>query len=165
MSFREMPLEEKYDKLLDLYVQTEIVNYNLHKELGTVDKRNDMMFKVWKNLLPSYMGMALQVMKTIAPGTTFKKVVDSLISFSQVTVPLSNIEVTFVSEREVVIKTKNCPMLIRGKELAKKAGLDIDPKEICKNEQTYMPKMVAEWGIDITMKLEEDGCQMIGKLK
>ena len=123
------------------------------------------MFKVWKKILPGYMGVALQVMKTIAPGRMFKKMVDAFISFSQVTVPLSNLEVTWVSDREVAMRTKNCPMLVRGKELAKKAGLDIDPKEICKNEQTYMPKMLAEWGLDITMKLEENGCQMIGKLK
>ena len=109
------------------------------------------------------MGIALKVMKTIAPGMTFKKMVDAFSSFSQVTVPLSNLEVTWVSDREVVIRTKNCPLLVRGKELAKKAGLDIDPKEMCKNDQTYMPKMFAEWGIDITMKLEENGCQMTGK--
>jgi len=101
LAIKEMPLKEKYDKLLDLYVQTEVVNYTLHKELGTIDKRNDMMFKVWKKLLPGYMGIALKVMKTIAPGKTFKKMVDAFSSFSQVTLPLSNLEVTWVSDREV----------------------------------------------------------------
>jgi len=43
--------------------------------------------------------------------------------------------------------------------------LDIDPKEICINDQTYMPKMFAEWGIDITLELEENGCRMTGRLK
>jgi len=30
---KEMPLEEKYDKLLDQYLQTELMNYALHKQL------------------------------------------------------------------------------------------------------------------------------------
>jgi len=160
-----MPLEEKHDKLLDQYVLSELMSYALHKELGTMDKRNDMMLKVWKKMLPSLMGIALKVMKTIAPATTFKKIVDGFVSFSQVTIPLSNIELTWVSDREAVIRSKNCPFLVRGKELAKKAGLDIDPKEICKNDQTYMPRMFEEWGIDVTMELEENGCRATAKLK
>jgi len=160
-----MPLEEKHDKLLDQYMLSELMSYALHKELGTMDKRNDMMLKVWKKMLPSLMGIALKMMKTIAPVTTFKKIVDGFVSFGQVTIPLSNIELTWVSDREAVIRFKNCPFLVRGKELAKKAGLDIDPKEICKNDQTYMPRMFEEWGIDVTMELEENGCRATAKLK
>jgi len=128
LAIKEMPLEEKHDKLLDQYVLSELMSYALHKELGTMDKRNDMMLKVWKRMLPSYMGIALKVMKTVAPGKTFKKIVDGFVSFSQVMVPLSNIELTWVSDREAVMRTKNCPFLVRGKELAKKAGLDLDQK-------------------------------------
>ena len=46
MAIKEMPLEEKHDKLLDQYVLSELMSYALHKELGTMDKRNDMMLKV-----------------------------------------------------------------------------------------------------------------------
>jgi len=165
LAIKEMPLEEKHDKLLDQYVLSELMSYALHKELGTMDKRNDMMLKVWKRMLPSYMGIALKVMKTVAPGKTFKKIVDGFVSFSQVMVPLSNIELTWVSDREAVMRTKNCPFLVRGKELAKKAGLDIDPKEICKNDSKVMPRMFEEWGIDVTMELEENGCRATAKLK
>jgi len=49
-----MPLEERYDKLLDQYMQTELMNSALHKELGTMNKLNDTMLKVWKKMLPSY---------------------------------------------------------------------------------------------------------------
>ena len=165
MAIKEMPLGEKHDKLLDQYVLSELMSYALHKELGTMDKRNDMMLKVWKKMLPSYMGIALKVMKTVAPGKTFKKIVDGFVSFSQVMVPLSNIELTWVSDREAVMRTKNCPFLVRGKELAKKAGLDIDPKEICINDSKVMPRMFEEWGIDVTMELEENGCRATAKLK
>jgi hypothetical protein len=165
MEIKKMPLEEKYDKLLDQYMQTELMNFALHKELGTMDKRNDMMLKVWKKMLPSYMGIALTVMKAVAPGSTFKKLVNGFVSFNQVMVPLSNIELTWVSDREAVMRTKNCPFLVRGKELAKKAGLDIDPKEICRNDSKTMPKMFEQFGIDVTMELEENGCRARAKLK
>jgi len=165
LAIKEMPLKEKYDKLLDQYVQDGLMNFALHKELGTMDKRNDMMLKVWKKMLPSYMGIALKVMKTIAPGTTFKKLVNSFVSFSQVTTPLSNIELTWVSDREAVMRTKDCPLLVRGRELAKKAGLDLDPKEICRNDSKNMPKMLEQFGIEVTMELEENGCRATAKLK
>ena len=165
MTFREMPVEEKHDKLLDQYILSELMNYSLHKEMGTMDKRNAMMLKVWKRMLPSMMGVALKVMKTVAPGKTFKKMVDGFVSFSQMMVPLSNIEVTWVSDREAVMRTKNCPQLLRGRELAKKADLDIDPKEICRNDSEVMPEMLEEFGMDITMELEENGCAIRAKLK
>jgi len=160
-----MPVEERHDKLLDQYILSELMNYSLHKEMGTMDKRNAMMLKVWKRMLPSVMGVALKVMKTVAPGKTFKKMVDGFVSFSQAMVPLSNIEVTWVSDREAVMRTKNCPQLLRGRELAKKAGLDIDPKEICRNDSKVMPEMFEQFGMDITMELEENGCVVRAKLK
>jgi hypothetical protein len=165
LAIKEMPLEERYNKLFDQYVQDSLMNFVLHKQLGTMDKRNDMLLKVWKKMLPSYMGIALKVMKTIAPGKTFKNIVTSFVSFSQATTPLSNIELTWVSDREALIRTKNCPMLLRGKELAQKAGLDIDPKEICKNDSKVMPKMFEEFGVEVNVELEENGCRAKAKLK
>jgi len=160
-----MPVEEKHDKLLDQYILSELMNYALHKEMGTLDKRNAMMSKVYKRMLPSLMGVALKVMKTIAPGKTFKKMTDGFVSLRQTMVPLSNIEVTWVSDREGLMRTKNCPQLIRGRELAKKAGLDIDPKEICRNDSKTMPEMLEQFGIVATMELEENGCVVRAKLK
>jgi hypothetical protein len=165
LAFKEMPIEEKHDKLLDQYILSELMNYALHKKMGTLDKRNAMMSKVYKRMLPSLMGVALKVMKTIAPGKTFKKMIDGFVSFSQTMVPLSNIEVTWVSDREAVMRTKNCPQLIRGRELAKKAGLDVDPKEICRNDSKTMPEMLEQFGINATMELEENGCVVRAKLK
>jgi len=159
-----MPIEEKHDKLLDQYILSELMNYALHKEMGTLDKRNAMMLKVYKKMLPSLVGVALKVMKTVAPSRTFKKMVDGFVSLRQTMVPLSNIEVTWVSDREGFMRTKNCPHLVRGRELAKKAGLDIDPKEICRNDSKTMPEMLEQFGIDATVELEENGCVVRAKL-
>jgi hypothetical protein len=165
LSFKEMPVEEKHDKLLDQYILSQLMNFALQKEMGTLDKRNAMMLKVYKKMLPSLLGVTLKVMKTVAPSKTFKKMVDGFVSLSQIMVPLSNIEVTWVSDREAVMRTKNCPQLLRGKELAKKAGLDIDPKEICRNDSKTMPGMLEQFGMVATMELEENGCVIRAKLK
>ena len=165
LAIEEMPLEEKYDKLLDQYALTEAMNYVLHKEMGTMDKRNDMMLKVWKKMLPRFTGVALTVMKRITPGRTFKNIVNGFVSFSQVMVPLSNIEVTWVSDREAVIRTRDCVELKKMRDMAKKAGLDLDPKEICENDARIMPKMLEEFGVEAKMELEENGCRATVKLK
>ena len=165
LSVKEMPLEEKYDKLLDQYALSEAMNYVLHKEAGTMDKRNDMMLKVYKKMLPRMTGVALSVMKAITPGRTFKNIVNGFVSFSQVMVPLSHIEVTWISDREAAIRTRDCVQLIKMRNMAKKAGLDFDPKEICENDTQIMPKMLEEFGIEAKMELEENGCQVRARLK
>jgi hypothetical protein len=49
--------------------------------------------------------------------------------------------------------------------LAKKADLDVDPKEICRNDSKTMPEMLEQFGIVATMELEENGCVVRAKLK
>ena len=79
---------------------------------------------------------------------------------------MSDFEVTKVSDREVVIRTKNCATLKRTRDLVKKAGLDIDPKFICEEESRNFPELYKEFGVDITgWELEENGCVYTAKLK
>jgi hypothetical protein len=165
LEFKEMPVEEKHDKLLDQYILSELMNYALHKEMGTLDKRNAMMSKVYKKMLPSLLGVALKVMKTITPGRTFKNIVNGFVSYSQSTNPLSNLEVTWVSDREALIRTRDCVELQRMRDMAKKAGLDLDPKEICENDSKIMPEMFEEFGVEVTIELEKNGCAARAKLK
>ena len=51
------------------------------------------------------------------------------------------------------------------KEQVEKAGLDIDPKYICKNDQKWFPAFFKEFGIDVVWELEENGCAFTAKLK
>lgn len=165
LAIKEMPIEEKYDKLLDQYALNEVINYVLNKEAGTMDKRNDMMLKVWKKMLPRFAGTTIKVMKAVVPGRTFKNLVNGFFSYSQSTNPLSNLEVTWVSDREALIRTRDCVELQRMRDMAKKAGLDIDPKEICRNDSKIMPDMFEEFGVEVTIELEENGCVARAKLK
>lgn len=74
-------------------------------------------------------------------------------------------EVTYVSDREAVMSNKNCPVLKRMRDLAEKTDLDVYPKFICEYHRKYLPELLREFGIDVTCKLEENGCIFKGKLK
>ena len=160
-----MPLEERYDKLRDDFFLDHAINYALHRELGTVDKWLDYLVKVRIRMTPSYYGIAFKLLKAITPGTAFKQFIDRFTYRLQTRHPLSNIELTRVSNREAEVRVKNCVYLRRLRELVKKAGLDIDPKFICECDSKIIKEGGKEFGIDATVDLEENGCTMTAKLK
>lgn len=82
--------------------------------------------------------------------------------------PLSDIELSWVSDREVVMRVKNCEGLKKAREIVKKAGLDIDPKELCEIEEcmhTHPRHISREFGMDLNCELEENGCKWTMKMK
>ena len=77
-------------------------------------------------------------------------------------------ELSWVSDREAVMRIKNCEELRRSREIVKKAGLNIDPKFYCKREIamfTSPEHPTKDFGLDIHIDLEENGCKMTMKLK
>jgi len=165
LEVKEMPLREKYDRLLDEYLLSIAMGYALHKELGVVDKASDLWVKVQKNMYPGYLGMAMKVLRAITPGTAFKQAADRYFYYAQTFNPSSNLEVVRVSDRQTVTRVKNCVLLNRMRDLVKKAGLEIDPKFICEADSKILPKLAEEFGIDITLNLEENGCRATARLK
>jgi len=168
LEIKEMPLEEKYERLQDEMQLTWVTCYAFHKEHGTMDKWLDYYVKVQKNMLPFATGLGkafFKFVKTLAPGRTFKRVVKQAVYNQQKWLPLSNIELSWVSDREAVIRMRNCPLIRRNEELAKKAGLDIDAKFVCENDTKVFPKVFKEFGIDLTHDVEENGCRITVKLK
>lgn len=93
----------------------------LHKELGVVDKYYNLYVNVTKRMLPNFLGTAFKVLKATSPSRAFKQVTDQLAYIWQVTMPLSNIELIRISDREVTMRSKNCPMLKKMRDLVKKA--------------------------------------------
>jgi len=165
LEIKEMPLEEKYDRLLDDYLLAIATGYALHKELGVVDKSNDLWVNVQKKMLPKILGPAFKLLKTLAPGRTFKQVINQTVYAFQSEQPLSNIELSWVSDREAVMRIKNCERLRRTGELVKRTGLNVDPKALCELECQTLKGMSKEFGIDVSWELEENGCRITGKLK
>lgn len=165
MAIKEMPIEEKYDKLLDMFLMGYATSTTLIKELGAEDKFLDLYVKAYKKMLPGYLGIALRVLRGISPGRTFRQTMDQVAYSEQMMIPLSNIEYT-MGDREATLRVKNCPVLKRMRDILKKLDLDIDAKEImCKFDQKVMPEMSKEFGVDMTMELEENGCRVTTKLK
>jgi len=163
-----MPIEEKYDKLLDFFALYYATSYAFNKEQGTADKWPDYLAKAMGKTMPSLMGSVVKLMKTVAPGKTFKQSINQMMYMFQMEQPLSDLELSWVSDREAVIRYKNCEMLRRMRKVAKKADLDIDPREVCKSEiaMHMSPDHPAKkFGIDLACELEENGCKWTFKLK
>ncbi len=165
MEIKEMPSEEKFDRLLDDFLLSVITGYALHKELGVIDKYLDMSIKVNKKMLPRFLGPVFKLMNVLSPGRTFKQVINQSMYIFQEIEPLSNLELSWISDREAVLRVKNCKRLRRTRELVKKSGLNIDPKEPCEMECQTLKGISKEFGVDVTWELEENGCRITGKLK
>jgi len=165
LAIKEMPLEEKYERTLDAYLLNSATLYALHKKLGIVDKCIESLVRTQKNMIPSLPAATYQLLKTVAPGKAFNQLMDQQIYQMQSSLPLSNIEVNRVSGREVTMRVKGCPVLKRTGELIKKAGLDVDPKELCGIEPKVMNGVAKDFGIDVSWQPEENGCLWTVKLK
>ena len=92
MEIKEMPIEERYNLLLDDYLTDAATDYAVLKELGGVDKQLDLLVNVQKKMLPSYLGTAFKLFRTISASRAFKSVVKQLMYNFQSTQPLSNME-------------------------------------------------------------------------
>jgi len=170
LSIKEMPIEERYDRLLDDYMSGTAMTYALFKELGVdkelgLEKNVALSVKMDKKTLPGYLGIAFKVLKAITPGRAFNQALDSFLYHSQTWHPLSSLEVTKMSDREAVVRVKNCVLLKRMRDLVKKTGLDIDPKINCERDAKYFKELFKEFGVDVTWELEENGCRATAKMK
>ncbi len=162
---KEMSFEEKYDKLYDQYVLTDVIAWAFAKEMGLTDKYLDYLMKTYKKTMPSIMGYAFKFIKMLSPGRTFKKFVEGLLKDGQVTEPLSNTEIVSLSDREAVIKYKNSVMLKKYRDAMKKAGLKLDLKEYWELSMEAGKDMMKDFGFDLTSRIEEDSTITIIKLK
>ena len=166
MDIKEMPIEERYDKLLDDYLLDLATDYAVLKELGGVDKQIDLSVKMQKKMLPKILGgPVFKLLKALAPGRTFKQLSNAWLYNAQTWHPLSAIKVTNVSDRELAGGIKNCVLLKRMRDIVKKTGLEIDPKFLCKKDAKYFPELFKDFGIDVTWNLEENGCRFTAKIK
>ena len=51
------------------------------------------------------------------------------------------------------------------RDVVKKAGLDLDPKFMCTLEPKINREVAKDFGVDLTCKLEENGCIHTAKLR
>lgn len=163
-----MPIEEKYDKLYDQYVLTDVIAAAFIKENGLEDEYLHYAAKVMKKMMPSLMGSVFKFIKMLSPGRTFKKFAEGILKDSQVTEPLSNMELVSLSDREAVIRTRNSVMLKKYRDIIKKSGVRLDLKEYLELVGKAMLEMFKEFGFDghlDTSNIEEHEITTILKLK
>jgi len=156
-----MPHKEKHNSLFDFYILENAISYAYHKEQGTVDKWLDYTLEGYRG----YMGPMFEMMKTVAPGKAFKQVANQMVYMQQMWQPLAEIEVSWVSDREAVMRFKKCEILRRSREIVKKAGLKIDPKFYCKMDLYRHAHPRHPLKELMTCELEENGCKWTFKLK
>jgi len=165
---KEMPYEEKYDQLFDFYISETAASYAFHKKKGTINEWLDTSLEVMGSGMPKFMGAITSLLRTIVPGRTFKQITNQMVYMQQITQPSSGIEVSWVSDREAVMTYKDCEILKRTKDIVKKAGLDISPRFFCEMDQyrhTSPLHPMQKFGIDLSCKLEPNGCKWTFKLK
>lgn len=164
ISLKEIPIEERYDRLLDAMALSTMISYALAQEVGAVDKLNDLNVLAMKKMMPSYLSLGLKVMRMLAPGKTFEKVLENFGAYGQTYHSVSDIDATQVSDREVVVNI-NCKMFKRMRDTVQKIGLDIDPRIWCKAESYIYPNFMSEFGLDVTHEVTANGCQFTLKPK
>ena len=82
--------------------------------------------------------------------------------------PKANIELSWISDREAVMKIKNCEGVTRAKKVIKNSGLDITARELCEMEKKmhFHPRHpMNQMGIEAKCDLEENGCKWTFKMK
>jgi hypothetical protein len=160
-----MPLEEKYERLLEQYMLYQLTNYSLIKELDATDKYYDLLVKVNKKMLPSMLRVAFKAIKTLAPSKAFNKLIDDFVYTLQMNLPLANVEVDKSSENEAIIQVNNCPALKKMKEIAKKTDLNIDPTEMCRFEGRMFKELADDMGVNLKSDTLKDGCKLTAIIK
>jgi len=147
-----MPLEEKYQRLLRESQLIWVSCYGFHKEHGTMEEWLDYHAKARKNMLVARMSERESI-------PTFEETVNEVAYDQQKFLPLANVELTWVSDTEATVSVKNCPLMRTNDEITKKAGVDVDCKFVCEKDTTIFPRIVKEFGMDMTHEVTEDGCR------
>lgn len=158
-----MSLEDRYAALLNETQLIWLSNYSFNKERGTLGDWLDFYIQVQKKLLRKDLRYA-KVLKKIAPGATFRRMTETLVYSLQRYMPVSHIDLAWVSEKKAVLTITECPLLKNYKELIAAAGFQLDPKFVCDCDLKIYPIIAKELGIDLTYQLQNDGCQLIGSL-
>jgi hypothetical protein len=156
LEVKEMSMEEKYDKLYDQFVVTDVIALDFIKEMGLTEKFMDHQMKIFKKSIPSMIGPAFKLIKMLAPGRTFKMLVKEMLKELQVLDPLSSIELVSLSDREAVIKQKNSVLVKKYRDIIKKTGLKLDFKEMLEITNKSWKEMLKDFGFEYDVQVIGD---------
>lgn len=138
ITVKEMPLEERYERLRHFFEMDHAVSYVTHKECGTVDKWVDKTVYAYSKMIPKYFNPMIKAMAKLAPGMLMRQTFSNVLYADQMLQDLSEYEVSVLPENTVFIRFKNCARYKRIKKIVKDIGLNIDPREICEVEKMHI---------------------------
>jgi hypothetical protein len=159
---KEMPIEEKWDRLHDFFTMDHAVAYKTHKRLGTVKEWVDDIVDAYELMGPRFVGdipELIEKLDTTDTNVIMEEIIKNVLFSDQMMHGPGEYEVSDAEDGEITIRFKNCLRLKKQREIAKKAELGIDGREICEVEKLILshPKQ-AERAAPIEIIWEETGC-------
>jgi hypothetical protein len=159
---KEMPVEEKWDRLHDFFTMDHAVAYKTHKRLGTVKEWVDDIVDAYELMGPRFIGNMLEFIEKLEepdPDVIMKEAIKRVLYSDQMMHGPGEYEVSEPEGGEITIRFKNCLRLKKQREIAKKGELGFDGREICEVEKMILshPKRTTRMA-PTEIEWEETGC-------
>jgi hypothetical protein len=163
---KEMPIEEKWDRVHDFFTMDHAISYYTHKRLGTVKEWVSDTVDAYSAMMGRFMGPLASLMggvaMKIAPNMVLKQAINAVLFSDQMMHGPGEYEVSEAKDGAITVRFKNCLRLKKQNEIVKKCNLPFEGREICEVEKmhlTHPNHPTTKMGIvptDITW--EEGGC-------
>jgi hypothetical protein len=159
---KEMTLEEKWDRLHDFFTMDHAVSYKTHKRLGTVKEWVDDIVDAYELMGPRFIGNIpelIEELDTTDTNVIMTEVIKKVLFSDQMMHGPGEYEVSEPENNEITIRFKNCLRYKKQREIAQKAELGFDGREICEVEKLILshPKQ-ADRMAPTEVIWEETGC-------
>lgn len=159
---KEMPIEEKWDRLHDFFTMDHAISYKAHKRLGTVQEWVDDTVEAYRYMGPRFLGPMARFVGRLAPNKSLKEAIKRVLYNDQMMHGPGEYEVSEPKDGEITVRFKNCLRLKKQREIVKTANLGFDGREICEIEKmhlTHPRHLTTEMGcIPTVIEWEETGC-------
>jgi hypothetical protein len=163
---KDMPVEEKWDRVHDFFTMDHAISYHTHKRMGTLKEWVSDTVDAYGNMMGRFMGPLAGVMSKaamkIAPNMVLKQAINAVLYSDQMMHGPGEYEVSEPQDGTITIRFKNCLRLKKQNEIVKRCNLPFEGREICEVEKmhlTHPNHPTTKMGIiptDITW--EEGGC-------
>ena len=165
-NIKDMPIEEKWDRLHDFFTLDHAISYQAHKRLGTVREWVDDTVEAYGKMMGRFMGPLAALMGRAAarltPNVVLKQAINAVLYSDQMMHGPGEYQVSEPKDGEMIVRFKNCLRLKKQGEIVKRCELGFDPREICEVEKmhlTHPNHPTTKMGIVPTeITWEEGGC-------
>ncbi len=163
---KDMPIEEKWDRLHDFFTMDHAISYKTHKRMGTVQEWVDDTVEAYGKMMGRFMGPLASLMSKAAlrltPNMVLKQAISAVLYSDQMMHGPGEYELSEPKDGQITVRFRNCLRLKKQREIVIKCGFDFDGREICEVEKmhlTHPNHPTSKMGIVPTeITWEETGC-------